>query len=152
MRMRTAFAGLLVAALAIAAGWIWIARVEAVADRSAQAMAVYEDGTLAFATDAGELARVPQADRCKFYEKPPSRACVAFYANGDEVLISYDSADPTRTWFGATPPGGYEPTLLLWGGVSIGVFSLIWLWFTSPWYKRLRPPSAAGRPPPAGEG
>ena len=151
MSMRTAFAGLLIAALAIAAGWIWVGRVESLADRSAQAMAVYQSGTLAFTTGEGETVAVPQADRCKFYEKPPSRACVAFYADGDEVLVSYDSANPARTWFGSTAPGGYAPTLLLWSGVAAGIFSLLWLWFTSPCYKRLRPPAAAGERSPAAE-
>ena len=148
MSMRTAFAGLLIAALAATVGWTLLARVEALDDRGVQVLAVYQDGALLFTTDGGESASVPQSDPCKFYEKPPSRACVAYYANGDEVFLFYDSADPSRTWFGATAPGGYGPALLFWSGVAGGVFSLLWLWFASPWYRRLRRPVIPGAPPP----
>lgn len=151
MSMRTAFAGLVISALAATAGWTWLIRVEAVADRSAQALAVYQDGALLFTTAGGEPASVPQPDPCKFYEKPPSRACVAYYANGDEVFLYYDSADPAQTWFGATAPGGYGPALLFWSGVAGGVFSLLWLWFASPWYRRLRRPALPSAPPPLSE-
>lgn len=65
MSMRTAFAGLLISALAATAGWALLARVDALSDRSVQALAVYQDGALLFTTAEGEPASVPQPDPCK---------------------------------------------------------------------------------------
>ena len=145
--MRIALAGLVLAVIAIAIGWTLSERVQGIADRAEQAMAIYENGMLTFTTSAGEIISVPREDPCKFYSKPPASTCIAFYANGDEVAIAYDSADPEHTWFGRLVPGGYGPTLLLWGGIALGIFSLLWLWFASPCYQKLRRPEIAGQAP-----
>jgi hypothetical protein len=74
---------------------------------------------------------------CRRTEPPPGRGCLERYENGDEVRLSYDSADPRDVWMGQTPGGGY-PTMMLYGGMTLVTFGVIWLWFIAglPWVKR----------------
>ena len=141
---KVAFAGLAVSVAAVLAGWVLLGQVNEIANRTEQAIAIYEDETLTYATGTGALFTVPQEESCKRYGKSPSRECLAFFENGDEVVVTFDSADPTRTWKGPTP-GGLTAAGLFWGGIALGIFSLFWLWFTSPWYRRLRRPEIAGQ-------
>ena len=149
LTLRWVLAGLAVAVLAVTAGLIRLEQVGELADRTERTTAVYQDATLTYTTQAGERFTIPQTDDCKQYATPPSRECRQWYANGDEVVISLDSAEPTRTWKGPTP-GGQLAAGLLWGGIALGIFALLWLWFTSPLYQRLRRPDMPGQqsPPP----
>lgn len=150
LTFRWVLAGLAVAVLSVVVGLILLQQVGELADRTERATAVYENATLTFTTLAGETLTIPQADDCKQYARPPSRECRQRYANGDEVVISFDSAEPTRTWKGPTP-GGQLATGLLWGGVALGIFALLWLWFTSPLYRRFRRPDIPGNQAPPAE-
>ena len=142
--MRIALAALLAAVLAGAAGFVWLERVSELADRKEDAIALYMDGTLTYTTVAGQTVTIPQEDSCKLYTKPPESECLAHYANGDEVVVTFDSAEPSRTWRGPTP-GGQLAAGLFWGGIALGIFAVLWLWFTSPWYRRLRRPDIPGQ-------
>ncbi len=150
LTLRWVLAGLAIAVLAVIIGLIRLEQVGELADRTERTVAVYENATLTYSTEAGETFTISQIDDCKQYSRPPSRECRLRYVNGDEVVISFDSADPTRTWKGPTP-GGVLATGLLWGGVALGIFALLWLWFTSPLYRRLRRPEIAGGGPPSTE-
>ncbi len=142
--MRIALVLLAMGALAGVVGWIWLERVSELAERTEEAIATYEDGTLTYTTAAGRSVTIPQEDDCKLYTKPPDRECAARYANGDEVVVTFDAAEPTRTWTGPTP-GGQLAAGLLWGGIALGIFALFWLWFTSPLYRMIRRPEIAGQ-------
>lgn len=142
LTLRWVLAGLVVAVLAMTVGVIRLEQVGELADRTERAVAVYENATLTYTTKAGETISIPQADDCKQYARPPSRECRLRYADGDEVVISFDATEPTRIWKGPTP-GGQLATGLLWGGIALGIFALLWLWFTSPLYRRLRRPEIA---------
>ncbi|MDE2837873.1 MAG: hypothetical protein OXL97_10280 [Chloroflexota bacterium] len=150
LTLRWVLAGLAIAVLAVVVGLIRLDQVGELADRTDRAVAVYENATLTYATRAGETITIAQTDDCKQYARPPSRDCRQRYADGDEVVISFDSADPTRTWKGPTP-GGQLATGLLWGGMALGIFALLWLWFASPLYRRLRRPEIAGQQAPPAE-
>ena len=137
---------LIMSALAGVVGWIWLERVSELAERTEEAIAVYEDGALTYTTAAGRSVTIPQEDDCKLYTQPPGRECAAHYANGDEVVVTFDAAEPTRTWTGPTP-GGQMAAGLLWGGIALGIFALFWLWFTSPLYRMIRRPEIPGQTP-----
>ncbi len=143
---RWVLAGLVIAVLAVAVGVIRLEQVGELASRAERTVAVYENATLTYTTRAGEAITITQTDDCKNYSPPPSRECRSRYENGDEVVLAFDSAEPTRTWKGPTP-GGQMATALLWGGIALGIFALLWLWFTSPWYRRLKRPKIAGEQP-----
>ena len=148
LTLRWVLAGLVIAVLAVTAGLIRLEQVGELADRAERAVAVYEDATLTYRTQAGQTVTIPQTDDCKQYSTPPSRECRLHYVNGDEVVVTFDAAEPTRTWRGPTP-GGQLATGLLWGGITLGIFTLLWLWFKSPFYQRIRRPEiAAGQGPP----
>ncbi len=150
LTLRWVLAGLAIAVAAVLVGLIRLEQVGELADRTERTVAVYENAMLTYSTDAGGTVTIPQPDDCKSYSPPPSRECRSRYENGDEVVISFDSADPTRTWKGPTP-GGQLATALLWGGIALGIFALLWLWFASPWYRRLRRPEIAGEQSPPAE-
>ena len=150
LTLRWVLAGLAVAVLSVTVGLIRLEQVGELADRTERAVAVYEDATLTYRTQAGETIIISQTDDCKQYSRPPSRECRQRYVNGDEVVISFDSANPTRTWKGPTP-GGQLAAGLLWGGIALGIFALLWLWFASPLYRRLRRPEIAGQQTPPAE-
>lgn len=150
LTLRWVLAGLTLAVLAAVVGLIRLDQVGELAERTERAVAVYENATLTYTTQAGETITVPQTDDCKQYSRPPSRECRQRYANGDEVVISFDSADPSRIWKGPTP-GGQLATGLLWGGIALGISALLWLWFSSPIYRRLRRPEIAGNQAPPTE-
>lgn len=142
LTLRWLLAGLVVAALAVTVGLIRLEEVGELADRTERAVAVYENATLTYTTDAGETIKISHTDDCKRYSPSPPRNCELRYENGDEVIVTFDSSDPTRTWKGPTP-GGQMAAALLWGGIALGIFALLWLWFTSPLYRRLRRPEIA---------
>lgn len=149
LTLRWVLAGLVIAVLAVTVGLVRLEQVGELAGRAERTIAVYENATLTYTTEAGQTITIPQPDDCKRYATPPSRECRLRYADGDEVVISLDSADPTRTWKGPTP-GGQLATGLLWGGIALGIFALLWLWFSSPLYRRIRRPETAnGQTPPA---
>lgn len=137
---------LVMSALAGVVGWIWLERVSELAERTEEAIAVYEDGALTYTTSTGRSVTIPQEDDCKLYTQPPGRECAAHYANGDEVVVTFDAAEPTRTWTGPTP-GGQSAAGLLWGGIALGIFALFWLWFTSPLYRKFRRPEIPAQAP-----
>ena len=143
---RIALVLLIVGALAGVAGWTWLERVSELAGRTEEAIATYKDGALTYTTAAGRSVTIPQEDDCKLYTKPPGRECTAHYMNGDEVVVTFDSADPARTWKGPTP-GGQMAAGLLWGGIALGIFALFWLWFTSPLYRKFRRPEIPAQAP-----
>lgn len=143
INMRISFAGLVVAAIAVFAGWVLLGGVGELAERTEQAIAVYEDSRLTYTTQAGQTVTIPAWTECKNFSRLTDE-CVGYYANGDEVLVTFDSAEPSRTWRGPTP-GGQLAAGLFWGGIALGIFSLLWLWFTSPLYRRLRRPEIAGQ-------
>ena len=145
--LRLVLAGLVIAVLAVLAGWVQLGRVGELADRAERATAVYEGATLIYTTQTGQTVTIPQMDDCKRYAEAPSRECVLHYANGDEVVVMFDSAEPARTWKGPTP-GGQAAAALFWGGIALGIFALFWLWFTSPLYRRISRPKIAGEPSP----
>ncbi len=150
LTLRWVLAGLVVAVLAMTAGLIRLEQVGELAERAERAVAVYENATLTYTTQAGQAITIPQTDDCKQYAPPPSRECRLRYANGDEVVLTFDSSDPMRNWKGPTP-GGQLATGLLWGGIALGIFALLWLWFTSPLYRRIRRPEVPGEQPSSAE-
>ena len=150
LTLRWVLAGLVIAVLAVTAGLVRLEQVGELAGRAERAVAVYENATLTYATQAGQTITISQPDDCKQYAPPPSRQCRLRYANGDEVVLTFDSAEPSRTWRGPTP-GGQLAAGLFWGGIALGIFALLWLWFTSPWYRRLSRPKIAGEQPPPTE-
>lgn len=150
LTFRWLLAGLVIAILAVVVGLVRLEQVGELAGRTERSIAVYENAVLTFTTDAGETITIPQADDCKRYAPPPSRQCQHRYADGDEVVITFDSSDPTHTWRGPTP-GGQLAAGLLWGGIALGIFALLWLWFTSPLYRRLRRPDIVSEQPPPAE-
>ena len=144
--VRLALAALALAVAAMLVGWALLGEVSELSERTEQAIAIYEDGALTYAAASGATATIPQDDSCKRYTKPPERRCLAYFENGDEVMVTFDSADPTRTWSGPTP-GGVLATGLFWGGIAVGIFALFWLWFTSPFYRRISRPHIPGEQP-----
>ena len=150
MGTRYALAVLLLSGVAIFAGWAMLGRVNELADRAERAVATYRDGTLTYTTLAGESVTIVEDDQCKRRSPSPPRECIAFFANGDEVVVTFDSADPSRMWYGPTP-GGDVAIALFWGGIAVGIFALFWIWFHSPWYRRLSRPSIPGAHPPSAE-
>ncbi|MCY4582232.1 MAG: hypothetical protein OXE50_05455 [Chloroflexi bacterium] len=148
LTLRWVFAGLVIAVLAVTAGLMRLGQVGELAERAERVVAVYENATLTYSTQAGQVITIPQTDDCKQYATPPSRECRLRFTNGDEVVLTFDSAEPMRTWRGPTP-GGQLATGLLWGGIALGIFALLWLWFTSPLYRRLRRPEIPGEQSPS---
>lgn len=149
--MRYALAVLLLSGAAVFAGWAMLGRVGELAERTERAVATYRDGTLTYTTLAGEDVTIVPDSECKHRSPVAHRDCIAFFENGDEVVVTFDSADPSRTWRGPTP-GGDAAAALFWGGIAVGIFALFWLWFHSPWYRRLSRPTIPGGRPPSGEG
>ncbi len=148
--MKYVLAVLLLSGVAVLAGWALLGQVGELAGRTERAVATYNDGALTFTTLAGEDVTVPREGNCKLRSSSPPRDCVAFFENGDEVVVTFDPANPTRTWSGPTP-GGVLATGLLWGGIAAGIFALFYLWFTSSLYRRLGRPSIPGEGPPQAE-
>ena len=145
INMRISFAGLVVAAIVIFAGWAWLGVVTELADRAERSMAVYEDSRLTYTTQAGQMVTIPAWTECKYYSRRADE-CVTYYADGDEVVVTFDSAEPSRTWRGPTP-GGQAAAALFWSGIALGVIAVLSLWFTSPLYRRIRRPEIAGQAP-----
>ena len=143
INMRISFAGLVVAAIVIFAGWAWLGVVAELADRAERALAVYEDSRLTYTTQAGQTVTIPAWTECKYFSRR-SDECVTYYANGDEVVVTFDSAEPSRTWRGPTP-GGQAAAVVFWSGITLGVVALLSLWFTSPLYRMIRRPEVAGQ-------
>ena len=54
--------------------------------------------------------------------------CLERFENGDEVLVWYDSADPTHTWVG-TAPGGGGAAFVLYLGIVLTLIGSMYLWF-----------------------
>lgn len=150
LTLRWLLAGFVIAVLAVTVGLIRLEQVGELASRTERTVAVYESATLTYTTDAGETITIPQTSDCKRWSSPPSRDCELRYVDGDEVIVTFDSAEPSRTWKGPTP-GGQLAAGLLWGGIALGIFALLWLWFTSPWYRRLSRPKMVGETSPPAE-
>lgn len=143
INMRISFAGLVVAAIVIFAGWAWLGVVTELAERSERSMAVYEDSRLTYTTQAGHTVTIPAWTECKNYSRRTDE-CIGYYQDGDEVLVTFDSAEPSRTWRGPTP-GGQAAAALFWSGIALGVVAFLSLWFTSPLYRRIRRPEITGQ-------
>ena len=107
INMRLSFVGLVVAAIAIFAGWVLLGGVGELADRTEQAVAVYEDSRLTYTTQAGQAVTIPAWTECKNFSRLTDE-CIGYYANGDEVLVTFDSAEPSR------PRGGVRRRVDSW--------------------------------------
>ncbi len=145
IRARHAFAGLIIAAAMILFGAFSLNQVHELAERTEYAMATYTAGNLTFLTSDGLKFTNPRQDRCKFRSARPENKCLAYFRDGDKVVVTYDSSDPTHTWLGPTP-GGFTAVAYLWGGVGVGIFASLWLVFTSKWYQKLSHAIAGYKP------
>ena len=146
---KATLAALAVLAAAVGAslvGWALFGPVGELSSRTERAIATFNDGALAYTTRAGEAVSIVPEDDCKLRSASPPRRCRAYFENGDEVMVTFDSANPTRTWSGPTP-GGVLATSLFWGGIAVGIFALFFLWFTSPLYRRISRPHIPGEQP-----
>lgn len=83
---------------------------------------------LAYATWAGQLVTVPLITDCKEKRRPPRSGCIAYFEDGDEVLISYDPDYPSDVWIGLVPGGG-KATLALAAGIAMVVTGVLGLWW-----------------------
>ena len=117
--MKLALAALAVGLVAALVGWVWLGEVGELKLRTERSVATYEDGMLIYTTLAGTEASIPVWDECKNLGPRPANECIAYYENGDEVVITYDSAEPTNAWRGPTP-NGVPATGLFWGGIAAG--------------------------------
>ena len=109
-------------------GRAWINDVGELHDRSERVIGTVKDGSLEFTTVSGRSIVVVLEDDCKFGEPPPGRGCLERFENGDEVLVWYDSADPTHTWVG-TAPGGGGAAFVLYLGIVLTLIGSMYLWF-----------------------
>jgi hypothetical protein len=123
----TGFVGIALGVLLIFLGLAMLDDVGLLRDRTEQRVAVIQDGTFNFTTIAGVDYVLPLDDDCKRAEPPPKRGCIERYQIGDEVLIWYDSAEPTHTWKGSTPGGGIA-TGVLYSGIILIVFAVVTLY------------------------
>lgn len=123
----TGFAGLIAGVLLIFIGLELLEDVGILRDRTEQKVAVVQGEDLHFTTLAGVDYVVPLDNTCKHAEPPPKRGCIERYADGDEVLVWYDNADPTHTWEGSTPGGGIA-TSVLYAGIILVTIALVTLY------------------------
>ena len=79
INMRISFAGLVVAAIVIFAGWAWLGVVTELAERAERSMAMYEDSRLTYTTQAGQTVTIPAWTECKYYSRRADE-CVTYYA------------------------------------------------------------------------
>ena len=145
--MKLALAAFAVGLVAALVGWVWLGEVGELKLRTERSVATYQDGMLIYTTLAGTEASIPVWNECKNLGPRPANECIAYYENGDEVVITYDSAEPTNAWRGPTP-NGVPATGLFWGGIALGIFALFGIWFTSSWYRRISRPTIAGQGAP----
>ena len=126
-------------AVLVAAGAVWLSNVGALSDRTELATALMSpEGTLRFTTTSAEQITVALGDNCKRRTgAPPGRRCVEYLQPGDEVLLRYDTSDPTHVWRGSTPSGG-SAAALLYAGISLITVGTIGLWYVSGVPRRLR--------------
>ena len=136
IRMRHALVGLIIAAAMILYGAFSLNKVHEVSERTEYSMATYTAGHLTFLTTNGFEVSNPREDQCKYRTARPENKCLLYFSDGDKVVVTYDSSDPTHTWLGPTP-GGFTAVVYLWGGVGVGIFATLWLVFTSKWYQQL---------------
>lgn len=123
----TGFVGLIVGVLLIVVGLGLLEEVGVLRDRTEQRVAVVRGEDLHFTTLAGVDYVVPLENTCKHAEPPPKRGCIDHYADGDEVLVWYDNANPTHMWEGSTPGGG-RATSVLYAGIILVTFALVTLY------------------------
>jgi hypothetical protein len=123
----TGFAGLVVGVLLISIGRDLLEDVGILRDRTERRVAVIQGEDVHFTTLGGVDYVVPLDNTCKRAEPPPKRGCIEHYADGDEVLVWYDNADPTHMWKGSTPGGGIA-TSVLYGGIILVTFALVTLY------------------------
>tara|TARA_Y100001936_G_scaffold164071_1_gene160294 strand:- start:3840 stop:4328 length:489 start_codon:yes stop_codon:yes gene_type:complete len=141
---RHAFAALLVAICITLMGLLLLNNVGKLADRTESSMATYSDGKLSFQTTEGRNVVVIRDDPCKRRGPRPANKCLLFFENGDNVIVTYDAENPSRTWLGPTP-GGWAAVSILWGGIALAIFAGLWLVFTSKLYRRITSSSIAQR-------
>ena len=129
----------------VVGGTVWLSRVGALSDRSDLAVAVLSDENfLEFATHDGAQVAVVMGENCKrMVGSFAGRRCVEFLQPGDEVLLRYDTENPTHIWTGLTPGGGLA-TVLIYVGISIITVGIIALWYASRMQWRLRRLGAVG--------
>ena len=119
---------LLAGGLLVVTGLMLLERVGELRDRTEQTIAVIEADAINFTTRAGVEYSLPlEGNNCKRAEPPPRRGCIETYQVGDEVLVWYDSADPSRTWEGSTPGGGIA-TGSLYAGIVLLVIAFVTLY------------------------
>ncbi|MDA0797531.1 MAG: hypothetical protein O2826_11685 [Chloroflexi bacterium] len=123
----TGFVGLIVGVVLILVGLELLEDVGVLHDRTEQRVAVVLGDDLHFTTLAEVDYVVPLDNTCKHAEPPPKRGCIERYADGDEVLVWYDNADPTHMWEGSTPGGGVA-TSALYAGIILVTFALVTLY------------------------
>jgi hypothetical protein len=121
------FPSLILGILLILLGLVLLSTVGDLNERTEQVVATVGAGTLQFTTLAGVDYELELTDTCKRAEPPPRRGCIEHYAPGDEVLVWYDSADPTHTWEGSTPGGG-RATGALYAGIVLVVLAVVTLY------------------------
>ena len=117
-------ASLAVGVLFIFLGMALLENVGELRDRTEQRVAVVENAQVRFTSLAGREYLVPLQDSCKRAEPPPKRGCIARYVTGDEVLVWYDSSNPTHMWKGSTPGGG-TATAFLYAGIILVTFTFV---------------------------
>lgn len=136
VRPKHALVALFIASVLITLGSILLRDIGQLAERTEYSMATYAEGTLTFETLEGNEVVIARDDRCKRRTPGPSGKCLLYFENGDNVVVTYDSASPSYTWIGPTP-GGFRAVMLFWGGTTLWIFAALWLIFTCPWYRRL---------------
>ena len=117
-------------------GSVWLGDVGDLERRTGQTLAVVDQGRLRFTASDGASVTTQLETDCRRRVRSPGRGCAAYFEDGDEVLISYDTADPQNIWYGSTP-GGFLAAVLLYGGITFAVAGGLALWFVSPWYNRI---------------
>ena len=119
---------LVAGALLLVTGLSLLEGVGELRDRTEQTIAIVEADAINFTTRAGIDYALPlEGNNCKRAEPPPRRGCIETYQVGDEVLVWYDSADPSHTWEGSTPGGGIA-TSALYAGIVLLVFAFVSLY------------------------
>ncbi len=144
VRPTHAIIALTVAVCFMLLGTLLLNNVGNLAERTESSMATYEDGKLTFEAKDVRNVVVAREDPCKRRGPRPANKCLLFFENGDDVVVTYDSENPSRTWLGPTP-GGLTAVTILWSGIALAIFAALWLVFTSRWYRRLTSSSIAQR-------
>ena len=126
-KIRDAMIALVVGVGLIVYSLIALRPVDALRARTEQRVATVQDSQLYFTTISGQDIAVPLIAECKRRD-PAGHGCIEPYQNGDQVLITYDSANPTHVWNGATPGGGWLIVALL-VGVGLVTTSLLLFYF-----------------------